>query len=168
MNRPADLRSDLYAVGAILYHLFTGRAPFSGATPLEVVHAHLLLRPEPPSAVAAVPAALSQIIERLLEKEPKRRYQSAVGLLADLRRVNGVADPDRVAPFELGTGDMPQALYVSPRLYGQPDVRSALEEAAAFVEDLEAVDEGGTALVAVLGNAGEGKTAWLQEARGPL
>ena len=84
-GRLLDWRSDLYSLGATLYVAATGRPPFEGDDPLQLVHDHLARAPAPPDSIdARVPRDLSRIILRLLEKEPDARYQSADGLVFDL------------------------------------------------------------------------------------
>ena len=72
-----DARTDLYALGAILYELFTGRPPFKG-TEQEVIRAHLYLRPEPPSRLnPQLSRSLEYLILKLLAKSPAERYATA-------------------------------------------------------------------------------------------
>ncbi len=77
--------SDVYGLGATLYHLLTGRAPFVGETPQEVISHVLSDPPERPRVLcASVPAALEGIVVKCLEKDPKDRYQTLAELVADL------------------------------------------------------------------------------------
>jgi formylglycine-generating enzyme required for sulfatase activity/predicted Ser/Thr protein kinase len=91
-GRPFDARSDLYSVGATLYHAVAGQPPFDGQTPTEVILKHIEAPIPPLQALAPdAPAALCRIIHRLLCKDPDDRYPSAEALLAALGDVDGQA-----------------------------------------------------------------------------
>src|SRR5215472_13089018 len=75
-----DARSDLYAVGVILYQLLTGRLPFEADSPTQVVLSHLTDPPKDPRDVApdrAIPKPLVEVALKALAKEPKDRYQDS-------------------------------------------------------------------------------------------
>lgn len=84
-----DVRSDLYSLGASVYHLLAGRPPFNAATAIGVVMAHVQ-EPVPPLASLRpdLPAGVCGIVERLLEKRPEDRFATPRDLLA---AVDGVA-----------------------------------------------------------------------------
>lgn len=82
-----DARTDVYAAGAVLYELATGRRPFGESGP-RLIDAILHQAPEPPSAVGkGISSALEFVILKALEKEPGRRYQSAREMGVDLERL---------------------------------------------------------------------------------
>jgi len=179
--RPVDRRADLYALGATLYALATGAPPFGDGEGLQLIHDHLARLPAPAAhRNPALPQALSDIIARLLEKEPDLRYQSAEGLGHDLcrlrdaqidesrhRDVRPAGHSDVVAgagqrhavAFTLGERDFPARLSAPSRLVGRDreiDVlRTALSGALA----------GSNRGLLVAGAPGVGKTALIDELR---
>jgi serine/threonine protein kinase len=85
MNRALDYRTDFYSLGVTLYQLLTHHLPFECTDPMEWVHAHLAKLPLLPHEVnPEIPPVLSDLIMKLLEKMAERRYQSALGIKADL------------------------------------------------------------------------------------
>jgi len=91
-DTPADERSDIYSVGTVAYYLLTGRAPFDNINPMKVMIAHVNERPKPTSELnALVPADLESVVMRCLEKQPEKRFQSAMELRESL---DSCADAD--------------------------------------------------------------------------
>ena len=163
-GRSVDFRADLYSFGATLNEMLTGSAPFIAEDPVELVHAHLARRPSPPHEVRAeVPVALSQIVLKLLEKEPEQRYQTAEALAADLRHARQQWQASgTVEPFALAGRDVPRELTIAERLYGRADELRALDE--AFVR----VSAGQRELVLITGEPGVGKSALVNHLERPV
>jgi diguanylate cyclase (GGDEF)-like protein len=151
-----DHRADLYGIGATLYEVATGRPPFGDGDPLQLVRDILTLVPDPLMQVApAVGQGLSDIVARLLEKEPGRRYQSAEGLVYDLRQLADAPD----TPLRLGDRDFPIKLSPPSILVGRDSelelMRVALDDAANT----------GSRGVLVAGATGVGKSALIAQLR---
>ena len=157
-GRGVDQRSDLYALGATLYEVVSGRTPFGRGEgdALALIHDHLARVPVPVrDVVDSLPPALSEVIARLLEKEPDRRYQSATGLAADLRRVR-----DRpTATFPLGERDFPLRLSAPARLVARQAEIEVLSSSFA-----DAMAGHGRGLL-ITGEPGVGKTVLVEELR---
>ncbi len=94
LGEELDHRSDLFSFGVVLYELLTGRMPFTGRTSSAVLDAVLHQSPAPiPRFNNEAPDGLVRIVEKLLEKDRARRYQSALDVVTDLRRLKK-APPD--------------------------------------------------------------------------
>jgi non-specific serine/threonine protein kinase len=84
----ADQRSDLFSLGVVLYKMITGRLPFKGDTEAAALNSVLNDVPEPLSRYkSGVSGELQRIVSKLLEKDPQLRYQSAAGIISDLKRL---------------------------------------------------------------------------------
>lgn len=94
LGKSLDERTDLFALGVVVYEMATGRTPFPGDTVAEVFD-HLLNRRQPPLLTfnPTLPRSLEIVLDKALEKDPDRRYRSADEFLRDLRAV-----PDSISP----------------------------------------------------------------------
>jgi PAS domain S-box-containing protein len=135
MDRPIDERTDLYALGVTFFETLAGAPPFVLSDPLELIHAHLARRPPRLDELRPdLPEVLSAIVDRLLQKDPERRYQSARGLLYDLEACSRQQkERKRIATFDLGRADVPRTLVLDGTLYGRESeleqIETALDEA---------------------------------------
>ncbi|WP_446011581.1 protein kinase domain-containing protein [Candidatus Electrothrix sp.] len=161
INRRVDYRTDLYSMGIIFYELLAGRLPFQALDALEVVHAHIAKKPSPLYEVAPhVPRVVSDIIMRLLKKNADERYQSAIGVKADLEKCYNNFQrlkDDPAFSFPLAEQDISARLHISQQLYGRQ------EETRVLLQSFERVCQGQTELMLVSGYSGVGKTALVNE-----
>jgi serine/threonine protein kinase len=85
MNRAIDYRTDFYSLGGAFYEMLTGAPPFRSDDPLELIHLHIAKTPLSLTEInPEIPEPLSGIVMKLLAKTAEQRYQSALGLKADL------------------------------------------------------------------------------------
>lgn len=91
--------ADIYGLGATFYHMVTGKLPFEGTTPSQVMHRHLKDPLVPPDHVnPKVSAGTALIIETMMKKDARDRYQNARDLVTDLELVIAGKDPEHAKP----------------------------------------------------------------------
>ncbi|MFT4623256.1 MAG: tetratricopeptide (TPR) repeat protein/tRNA A-37 threonylcarbamoyl transferase component Bud32 [Myxococcota bacterium] len=141
-NAPIDARADLYALGAVLYLMLTGRRPFNAHTIHGYMEKHLNSVPRPPHQLdPLVPARLDSACMRLLEKDPSDRFASAAHLLHVLGRA----------------GHDDDGLQWPPRTVGRTLLKATLREA---LDALETGRRGSAVLLSA--SMGQGKTRILE------
>jgi predicted ATPase/signal transduction histidine kinase len=164
MNRDMDYRTDFYSLGIVLYEMLTGKPPFTSGDPMELVHSHIAKEPAPPvEADKKIPAALSDIIMKLLKKTSEERYQSARGLKLDLEectsllRKTGKADR-----FTLGRNDASNKFRIPQKLYGRE------QETEFLIKSFENACLGEKEIMTVTGYSGVGKSVLVYEIQKPV
>jgi len=159
-SHPVSRVSDLYSLGIVLYEQLTGKLPYGNGDGghAEWVHHHIASEAPPPHLIRKdVSAVLSSIILKLLNKSPEYRYQTADGVLADLRRCATTLMPDGIIePFALGMQDAQPENYSGDTLFTDhsqaTDILSAFDEVSRSNK---------TSLVAISGVPGSGKSSLL-------
>ncbi len=97
--KEVDQRSDLFSFGVVLYEMIAGRLPFKGENEAATMNSVLNDTPEPLSRYkSGVSGELERIVSKLLEKDPSLRYQSAAGVVSDLKRLMVEATPTAEKP----------------------------------------------------------------------
>jgi len=116
LGQAADARSDLFALGAILYELLTGKRAFHGTSYVETLHAILNAEPAPLAASGReIPAGLESMVRRCLEKSPAERFQSASDLAFALEAIasSGPQAPARPAAYRWSLAAAAAALAIA-------------------------------------------------------
>ncbi|TAF35006.1 MAG: GAF domain-containing protein [Cytophagales bacterium] len=160
VNKALDHRCDLYSVGVLLYKIFTGRLPFIYDDANELVYAHIAQTPEPPHFIKpTIPEVVSEIILKLMRKDADERYQSASGLLQDLKLCRRILkETGLLHTFPIGRFDVSSKFIVSQKLYGREAERALLFEKFESV-----LSEQKAKITLVTGASGVGKSMLINE-----
>jgi predicted ATPase/serine/threonine protein kinase/serine phosphatase RsbU (regulator of sigma subunit) len=157
-NRPVDERTDFYSLGVTLFQMATGALPFAARDQLGLIHAHLAV--EPPRVASlnpALPIVISDLIGRLMAKNPDDRYQEAAAIRADLERcLSAWRQSGMIVPFPLGQAERRARFSLPHALYGRET------ELRALRARLTTIGQGSSTLTLIAGAPGIGKSSIVQ------
>lgn len=161
LDHDVKASSDLYSFGIVLFELICGRPPFVADNLSDMLFHHVTSPvPEPGQFCPSIPGALRGILFRLLKKHPRDRYQSASGVLHDIRELQRAlqSNPSQAAviSFALGTRDRRLSL-IEPAYVGRDD------ELEVLTSLLKETKTGQSHSVLMTASSGVGKTGLLQE-----
>jgi len=159
MNRDIDYRADFYSLGIIFYEMLIGWRPFQTEDALEMIHAHIAKQATPPHELnSAIPAAISAVIMKMIAKNAEDRYQSALGLKADLKYcLDKFLSSEKVELFQLGKREVLDQFQIPQKLYGRE------EQVKNLLEAFDEVSAGSNKLVLIKGPSGTGKSVLVNE-----
>ncbi|MDZ4878975.1 MAG: Sensor histidine kinase RcsC [Chroococcidiopsis cubana SAG 39.79] len=164
MNRSLDYRTDFYSLGVTFYEILTGQLPFQATDALEIVHCHIAKTPTPPHLVnSEIPEVVSEIVMKLLAKTAEERYQSALGLKADLELcLTMLQTSGAISRFQVGEFDSSSQFSIPEKLYGRD------REVNLLMNAFDRVSAGKTEVMLVKGYAGIGKSSLVNEIHKPI
>lgn len=162
-DREMDQRTDIYSLGATLFHMIAGRPPFQGQSPFEVL-VRLTEETIPPLKFfdPGIPDSVCRVVEKMLEAEPQDRYQTWDELINELRAVQTATGG---APSAV-PGAAPGGIAVLPpgggvtKVRTADDAKRAYEKRAARAATLRTLRQGAVAVL-VLGGIAGGLLYWM-------
>jgi len=165
INHRVEFSTDIYSLGIIFYQLLTGRLPFTSTDPLALIHSHLAEEAAPAHQInPQVPSMISDIVIKMCMKEPEKRYQTGMGLYADIQKcADQYQHEKQVSAFILGLRDHTRRVIFISKMVGRH-----IEASHVLDEYAQVVAGKGFHSAFISGLPGIGKTRLIQELQQPL
>ena len=176
-----DYRTDFYSLGITFYEMLIHQLPFNASDVMKLFHCHIAKQPISPHQLnPEIPEAVSNIVMKLLSKIAEERYQSALGIKADLELCLQLQECSKVFNFPLGKHDFSDKFQISQKLYGREQeiekllaaierVGASLYSSSLHSKDIHEVAHiGKSEMILVSDYSGIGKSALVQEIYKPI
>ena len=165
INNRIEFSTDIYSLGIIFYQLLTGELPFTSSDPLELIHSHLAeALPQVHQVNPKVPQIISEIITKMCMKEPEKRYQTSLGLYADIQQcAEDFISTQQAPPFILGLRDHTRRVIFISKMVGR-----AHEANLVLKKYTQVITGEGFQSAFISGLPGIGKTRLIQELQQPM
>ncbi len=159
MNRLVTYKTDFYSLGVTFFQMLTGRLPYPASDSSELIYNHIAAEtPAAKQVNPSIPAQLSEMIAKLMSKNPEERYHSALGLLNDLEKCLAFWNKNKAIPlFPLGENDISEVFNIPEKLYGRD------KELAKVKGYFQRAVKGGFTVCYITGQSGFGKSAFVSE-----
>jgi len=164
MNRSVDHRTDIYSLGIVLYELLARRVPFVSEDAMTMVHAHIASEAPPMDQFdPEMPEVLNNIVQKMLAKNAEDRFQSAAGVLHDLKTcLEDLQNNGTITNFPIALRDMSSKFQLVQKLYGRE------AEIARLLHAYEHCSRGAVQMMLVAGFSGTGKSSLVKEIYKPV
>ncbi|AEB76640.1 histidine kinase [Clostridium botulinum] len=159
IEKEVDFRTDYYSLGVILYKMLTQKLPLEGDNEVEVTYSHIAKTPIPPNKINnQISIVISNIVMKLLDKDPDERYKSVYGIKMDLERCNNsFLNNGFIYNFALASKDISDKLKFTEKIYGRE------KEIKKIMDKYHECCNGSLEVVFISGDGGLGKKVVADE-----
>ncbi len=159
VSQGVDFRTDFYSLGITFYEILVGEPPFKPGDAKTIIHSHIARKAVPPAKKkTGIPKVVSEIVMKMISKNPEDRYQSAFGIKTDLENcLEQLNRLNKIDYFKPGLRDTPEQLHLPGKIYGRD------KELGILKKGFKRVRKGKVEWVMVAGYSGVGKSRLVSE-----